>query len=233
MTLQLGRHSPDMSSSRQPYPLPATHFNALQQGYLIAFEGIDGSGKTTQAKLLYHRLSRDGYQVTPLKEPTDGQWGQKIRRLSSHGREGISRETELSWFIKDRRANVTHNILPALARHHIILLDRYYFSTMAYQGVLGLDTKAIQEQNEAFAPSPHLLFLLQISPEDSLERVRQRSAPNEFEKLDYLQQVAAVFDQMQFPYLRRIDATQTIDLMHQQIWASVAPLLGRLEESTL
>ena len=103
---------------------------------------------------------------------------------------------------------------------------------MAYQGVLGLDTKSIQEQNEAFAPTPHLMFLLRISPADALERVRQRSVPNQFEKLDYLKQVAAVFDHMQFPYLRRIDATQSIDRVHQHIWEAVDPLIQPLEEST-
>jgi dTMP kinase len=221
-----------MSIISQPHSSSSANAKSLQQGSLIVFEGIDGSGKTTQTELLYDRLSRDGYSVIQLKEPTNGKWGQKIRRLSLDGREGISRETELNWFLNDRRENVTHNILPALARHQIILIDRYYFSTMAYQGVLGLDTKSIQEQNEVFAPPPDLLLLLQIAPEDSLERVRKRSAPNEFEKLDYLKQVAAVFDHMQFPYLRRIDATQTIDLMHQQIWQAVAPLLRSLEEST-
>ena len=76
------------------------------------------------------------------------------------------------------------------------------------------------------------MFLLQISPVDSLKRVRQRSTPNQFEKLEYLRQVAAVFEQMQFPYMRRIDATQTIDRVHQQIWAEVDPLLRRLQETT-
>jgi dTMP kinase len=221
-----------MSTTRQPHPTPSVGFKYIHQGCLIVFVGIDGSGKTTQTELLCNRLRQDGYSVTRLKEPTNGTWGQKIRRLSLHGREGISRETELSWFLNDRRENVTNNILPALARHQIILIDRYYFSTMAYQGVLGLDTQSIQEQNEAFAPRPDLLLLLQISPEDSLERVQKRSIPNEFEKLAYLKQVAAVFESMQLPYLRRIDATQTIDRVHQQIWAAVDPLIRRLEEST-
>lgn len=215
-----------MSTPHQPSP---TESADVVQGCLIVFEGIDGSGKTTQIELLYDRLCRDGYDVIKLKEPTDGQWGQKIRRLFSHGREGISRETELNWFLKDRRDHVTHHIRPALGRRQIVLIDRYYFSTMAYQGALGLDTAAIQAQNEAFAPPPDLLLLLNISPEDSLRHVRQRSAPNQFEKLDYLKQVATVFDHMQFPYLRRIDAAQTIDRMHQHIWAAVDPLLKRLE----
>lgn len=202
----------------------------LVQGCLIVFEGIDGSGKTTQIDLLYDRLSRAGYHVVQLKEPTEGYWGQKIRRLFTHGREGISRETELSWFIQDRRDNVTQHIRPTLERHQIVLIDRYYFSTMAYQGALGLDTETIRAQNEAFAPPPDLLLLMQIPPEHSLQLVQKHSDPNQFEKLDYLKQVAAVFDHMQFPYLRRIDATQTIDQVHQQIWAAVDPLLRRLEE---
>ena len=203
-----------------------------QHGCLIVFEGIDGSGKTTQIALLYDRLRQDGYEVVKLKEPTDGPWGQKIRGLFSHGREGVSRETELSWFLNDRRDNVTHNILPALAQQQIVLLDRYYFSTMAYQGALGLDTQAIQAQNEAFAPPPDLLLLLQMPLEHAVRLVRQRSTPNAFEQLDYLKQVAAVFDRMQFPYLRRIDASQSIEQVHRQIWRVVDPLLRDLEEPT-
>jgi dTMP kinase len=198
---------------------------------LIVFEGIDGAGKTTQIALLSDRLCRAAYDVVTLKEPTDGPWGQKIRRLFSHGRAGISKETELSWFLNDRRDHVAHDILPALKRRQIVLLDRYYFSTMAYQGALGLDVQAIQKQNEAFAPPPDLMLLLQITPEDSIPLVRQRSVPNAFEKRHYLKQVAAVFDHMRFPYLRRIDATQTIDQVHQCIWQAVDPLLSSLEES--
>ncbi len=222
-----------MSASHPSSSTPsADAVKHLIQGCLIAFEGIDGSGKTTQIELLYDRLSRAGYPVVRLKEPTEGYWGQKIRQLFTHGREGISRDTELRWFLNDRRDNVTHHIRPALERQQIVLIDRYYFSTMAYQGALGLDTAAIQSQNEAFAPPPDLLLLMQMSPEASLQLVQRRSAPNEFEKLDYLTQVAAVFDRMQFPYLRRIDAAQTIDRVHQQIWAAVDPLLRRLEEPT-
>ncbi len=163
-----------------------------------------------------------------LKEPTDGVWGQKIRGLLARGREGVSRETEQEWFLNDRRENVDQNIVPALARHQIILMDRYYFSTIAYQGALGLDTQSIQERNEAFAPPPDLMFLLQMTPESSLQRVQQRSAPDQFEKLSYLKQVAAIFDKMQFPYMRRIDTMQAPAVMHQHIWEAVEPLLRRL-----
>ncbi len=200
----------------------------LKTGCLIVFEGIDGAGKTTQIELLYDRLTRDGYQAIKLKEPTNGQWGQKIRGLLERGRAGISRETEQEWFLSDRRENVEDNIRPALARRQIILMDRYYFSTMAYQGALGLDTQSIQEQNEAFAPPPNLMFLLQMTPDASLKRVQQRSTPDQFEKQSYLQQVAAIFDNMQFPYMRRIDATQSPAIIHQQIWEGVEPLLRRL-----
>lgn len=216
-------------SSRPP---SADVVKRLVKGCLIVFEGIDGSGKTTQIGLLYDRLSLAGYDVVTRKEPTDGRWGQKLHWLFSHGREGISRETELSWFLNDRRDHVANHIRPALERHQIVLIDRYYFSTMAYQGALGLDTQTIQKQNEAFAPPPDLMLLLHISPEAAMQLVRQRSVPNQFEKLDYLKQVAAVFDHMQFPYLRRIDATQSSDRVHQHIWAAVDPLIRRLEEST-
>ena len=66
----------------------------------------------------------------------------KIRRLLSDGRQGISPQEELSWFINDRKEDIETNIMPALKKHKVVLMDRYYFSTAAYQGALGLDPRS-------------------------------------------------------------------------------------------
>jgi dTMP kinase len=198
----------------------------LCRGLLIVFEGVDGAGKTTQVRLLDQHLRRAGYDVVCLKEPTEGPWGQKLRHLAQHGRQHVSPATELEWFLQDRRENVEQNIRPALARGQIVLLDRYYFSTIAYQGALQLDPEEIRVRNEAFAPPPDLLFILDLPPERGLQRVRQRGELSHFERLDYLERVAAIFAAMQFPYLRHIDASLEPTLVQERVCQAVAPLLA-------
>ena len=197
----------------------------LQGGLFLVFEGLDGAGKTTQVRLLHARLQQEGYDTICFKEPTDGPWGQKIRHVAQHGRQGTPPETEVDWFIEDRREDVEHNIRPALARGQIILLDRYYFSTMAYQGALGCDPEIIRRRNEAFAPPPDLLFLLEIAPTHGLQRVHSHRQPDDFERHDYLERVAALFAQMQFPYLRRIPATLEPEAVQERIWEEVQEAL--------
>lgn len=199
----------------------------LSQGLLIVFEGLDGAGKTTQIRLLAAHLRQEGYNVVCLKEPTNGPWGQKLRQIAQHGRQGIPPETELEWFLQDRREDVEQNIRPALACGHIVILDRYYFSTMAYQGALGCDSEVIRQRNEAFAPPPHLLLLLDIAPHQGLQRVQQQRQLDGFERLDYLQGVAAIFARMDFPYLRRIRAAASPEVVQAQVWQEVQPLLKR------
>jgi len=198
----------------------------LCRGLLIVFEGVDGAGKTTQVRLLDKRLRREGYDVVCLKEPTEGTWGQKLRHLAQHGRQEVSPAIELEWFLQDRREDVEHNMQPALARGQIVVLDRYYFSTIAYQGALQLDPEEIRVRNEAFAPPPDLLFLLELPAEQGLQRVRQRGALSHFERLDYLERVAAIFAAMRFPYLTRIDASAALTTVQERIWQDVASLLA-------
>jgi len=199
----------------------------LCRGLLIVFEGVDGTGKTTHVRLLAERLQRAGYEVVCLKEPTEGPWGQKVRQLAQQGRHEIAPATELEWFLQDRREDVAHNIQPALARGQIVVLDRYYFSTIAYQGALQLDPEEIRTRNEAFAPPPDLLFLLHLPLAQGWQRVQQRGTLSHFERLDYLERVAALFDAMDFPYLRRIDAAADPLIVQEHIWQEVASLLAR------
>ena len=114
----------------------------LCRGLFIVFEGVDGAGKTTGTPLS-RAPAGASYDVVCLKEPTEGPWGQKLRQLAQHGRQEIPPATELEWFLQDRREDVEHNIQPALARGQIVVLDRYYFSTIAYQGALQLDPEEI------------------------------------------------------------------------------------------
>jgi len=204
---------------------PAAATRGLRDGLFIVFEGLDGAGKTTQIDLLATALRQAGYTVICLKEPTDGPWGQKIRQATRQGRRQADPEDELTWFLEDRRQDVEQNIRPALAQGCIVILDRYYFSTMAYQGALGYDPDEIRQRNEAFAPPPHLLFLLEIEPSQGLQRVQQARQLDGFERLDYLQQVDAIFAAMDFPYLRRISASDDIETVQAHICQEVRETL--------
>ena len=197
------------------------------RGLLIVFEGLDGAGKTTQLGLLYDHMLQQGQDVVRLREPTEGPWGQRLRQLMVHGRGGVTPATELEWFLNDRREHVDQRIRPALNRKQIVLLDRYYFSTIAYQGALGCDPQDIQARNEAFAPPPDLLLLLDVPPETGWRRLTQRGTPSHFERLDYLEQVAGIFDAMDFPYLRRIPANQEPQVVQLQVRRETQQLLQR------
>ncbi len=162
-------------------------------GKLIVFEGIDGTGKSTQIKGLADYLTGHGYSVTLLREPTDGPHGRRIRQLATAGLDGISAEEECELFRLDRVEDVARNIRPALERGDIVLLDRYYFSTMAYQGARGLDMDQIRRANEAFAPIPDRVLYLDLAPEASIERIRsgRGETPNLFERREFLETVRA------------------------------------------
>ena len=165
----------------------------LDRGYLIALEGVDGTGKSTQCGLLADYLETCGFSVVRLREPTQGTGGQKIRRILAEGRGEVSPEEELQYFINDRKEDVEQNIAPALKQGKLVLIDRYYYSTAAYQGALGFDPKKIIEDNEAFAPRPDIVFIVQGSLDENFRRIeRGRDGFSTFEKRDYLEKVQKI-----------------------------------------
>lgn len=197
-----------------------------RRGLLIVFEGIDGTGKSTQVRLLAERLRGGGLPVVATREPTDGQYGRRIRELFTN-RASVTPEEELALFIADRREHVDQVIAPALRHGTIVLTDRYYFSTAAYQGAAGHDPQAIIAANEEFAPVPDLVLLLAAAPAVGVHRVQQlrQETLNDFEQEQGLARVAAIFDRFQQPFIRRIDGAQSIAGVQAAVWAAVAVLL--------
>ncbi len=204
----------------------------LDRGYLIALEGVDGTGKSTQCGLLADFLEATGYPVVRLREPTAGVWGQKIRTILTEGRGDVSPEEELQYFINDRKEDVEQNIAPALKQGKIVLIDRYYYSTAAYQGALGFDPQKIIEDNEVFAPRPDLLFIIQGSLDESFRRIeRGREGFSSFEKRDYLEKVRKIFDTFTGDHIRRINGDPPIEEVQQVLRQEVHVLLGIKEIS--
>jgi dTMP kinase len=148
------------------------------------------------------------------REPTQGVWGKKLRESARSGR--LTLEEEMELFVRDRREHVEQLIEPALIRGEVVLLDRYYFSTAAYQGARGADPEAILATNEAFAPEPDLVFLLDCAPERTLQRIRARGdEPDAFEKLENLNRVREIFLSIKKPYIRVLDASQNAEAVAQ------------------
>ncbi len=140
-------------------------------------------------------LTHLGLPVILTREPTDGYFGQKIRQIIIHGRHDLTPAAELDLFIADRQEHVQEVIQPALADGKIIITDRYYFSSMAYQGALGLDPWDIQRRHENFAPQPDLVIILELPLAVLAQRLQQRGAPASpsFEKISYLGRVSRNF----------------------------------------
>ena len=203
----------------------------LPRGVLIAFEGIDGGGKTTHVSKMVNRLTEEGYAVEAFREPTNGRWGKKIREMARKGREKMTPQEELDLFLKDRQEDVEHNIRPALERKKIVLLDRYYYSNMAYQGALGLDPLDIQKANEAFAPRPDLVILLQVSPKVGLARLKEGRGGNidpVYEQEAYLTRVQEIFDGLEAPYIHRLNAERTLEEVTAKIQEVIEDILKRM-----
>jgi dTMP kinase len=197
----------------------------VNRGLLIVFEGIDGSGKSTQCRMLADLLNKKGIANISFAEPTRGKWGMKIRQLLAKGRNGISADEELEWFMNDRREDVEQNIEPALRAGKVVLMDRYYFSTAAYQGALGFDPQEIKADNEKFAPVPDRVLVFHNSPEKSLERIESsREGKSAFEKRDYLIEVQKVFRSFTGSNIRFISSDPSVEKVHEQVSREVQDL---------
>jgi dTMP kinase len=199
----------------------------VNRGRLIAFEGIDGCGKSTQVEALAARLTADEMDCTLTREPTNGKMGTRIREMLRSG-EVVPPSEELRWFMEDRAEHVETVIEPALAAGHWVLTDRYYLSTVAYQSAHGLDAKQILQDSERAFPIPDLALLFEIDAAAGLGRVSARGEPTDpaFERIDYQRAVAAEFAALDLPYIERIDADRPEPVVAADVLQLMADRFG-------
>lgn len=200
----------------------------MTRGRLLALEGLDGCGKSTQCEAIVAALRGAGVDIVVTREPTAGAWGRRIRAMARGG-ETVAPEEELRWFVADRREHVARVVEPALAAGRSVVTDRYFLSTVAYQGARGqgargLDWRTLLADSEAEFPLPDLVLLFEIEPEAGLARVRARAGTAEpaFEHAGFLARVAEIFAAIDRGYIARIDAAGTPDEVRAEALARLA-----------
>ncbi len=148
------------------------------RGFFLTFEGPEGSGKTTQSRLLAERLSDDGFEVVTSAEPGGDPVAREIRKILLHSEEAITPEAELLLYLASRAQHVTRVILPALERNAIVICDRYADSSVAYQGYgRGICLETLSRLN-GFATgglTPDLTILLDVPVEFGLARQQDKN----------------------------------------------------------
>lgn len=158
------------------------------RGVLIAIEGIDGAGNTTQARLLAKWLRRRGIKTLLTKEPTKGAVGRLIRRRLREGH--LDALVDALLFAADRAEHVANVILPKMEQGFIVVTDRYVESSIAYQGAEGADVTWLEAVN-SFAPQPDLVVVLDVQP--SLALARKEGRREGFEREEFLEKVRSIF----------------------------------------
>ncbi|HTV41270.1 MAG TPA: dTMP kinase [Candidatus Sulfotelmatobacter sp.] len=214
----------------------------MQKGLFITFEGTEGCGKSTQVELLGRQLRTQGYRVRTLREPGGTSIGEEIRHTLKHSQNNaaMTPEAELLLMNASRAQLVREIIRPALASGEIVLCDRFYDSTTAYQGYgRQLDLKMVQTVVDVAVGEtrPNLTLLLTISPEISELRraMRQATLPfirdrieeanNEFfARVDKGFQAIAAAEPAR---VRVVDASGSIENVCVKIWQLIQPLLPK------
>ena len=188
---------------------------------LVNLEGIDGCGKSTQSKLLKNKLEEIGDKVIILKEPTKRPHGQKLWDML-RGKRKATNEEILDLFVLDRKQHVKERIQPALDDGTVVLMDRYYYSSMAYQVAGGIDVNVIRERH-AFAPKPDIVLIFDLPVTVALERVRGHSEADEFEKEDHLEKVREAYLNLRSdPLVRIVDSARVPEEIFEEVWKLVS-----------
>jgi dTMP kinase len=193
-----------------------------KKGVFIVIEGLDGSGKTTQANLLAKRLS-ENHKVICTAEPSQGKIGTFIRQGCLYEEKRLPTEAEALIFAADRIEHMQNEIAPALAEDKIVVCDRYIYSSLAYQGSTGLSLNWIKTIN-ARALEPDFNIFIDVPVERVLERLQRKKSV--METLETQQKVREIYMKfVETGELILIDGDKPRNIVADELYLNVLKLL--------
>ena len=196
-----------------------------KNGVFIVIEGLDGSGKTTQADILSKKLS-ENHKVLCTAEPSQGKIGSFIRNGCLYEEKRLPKEAEALLFAADRIEHMQNEIAPALAQGKLVICDRYIYSSLAYQGSTGLSLDWIKTIN-ARALEPDFSIFIDVSPEQVLERLQRKKSV--METLETQQKVREVYLQfVENGELILIDGNKPMEDVAEALYSVVLSLLKKI-----
>ncbi len=206
------------------------------KGLFITFEGIEGCGKSTQAKLLSEYLEKKGYNVFLTREPGGPKISEEIRNLllSTKNKEMLP-ETEVLLYMASRSQHTGEWIIPALEKGQIVISDRYYDSTLAYQGAARkIDIKLIDTITKfaTFELKPDITFLVDLPAEIGLSRISKQDADRlEMESIEFHKKVRVGFIEIAKREKKRyiiVDGTESVEKIHSKIVKIMEDILRKV-----
>ncbi len=201
----------------------------MAKNLFIVFDGLDGSGKGEMIKRLEKYLSSKGGKVLVTREPTDGKYGKEIRKILREEKDPkAGAEKCLNLFVKDREEHLAKDIEPFLSKDGIVICDRYYYSTIAFQHTQGIDMEKVIAENMAFR-TPDIVFILDLPAEVALERIGKRGEGIEkFEQLDFMKELRKNFLKLKDELddnIKIIDSSKSKDKVFEQIKKEIDQLI--------
>ena len=198
----------------------------MAKGKFIVFEGPDGSGQSTQVKILAEKLSEQGERVITTAEPThESKYSHQIWEILYKKIPASNKEIQ-ELISLDRGEHLKNLILPALEKGDIVITSRYYYSTFAY-GMIEFDLGWLKSLNENYPP-PDVAFILNVRPEVCVERITKRGKALEFfETHEKLKKVMGNYQALasSFPEIRLIDGERSSEVISQEIIELVSKIL--------
>jgi len=193
-----------------------------KRGAFICLEGLDGSGKTTQAKMLAEKL-KAGYNAVYTAEPSRGKIGTFIRKHCLYGEKRLPSAVEALLFAADRMEHVATEILPAVEQGRLVISDRYLYSSIAYQGATGLSIEWIETINE-YALKPDLAVFIDVDPKTAMKRLKPNKSV--MENLETQQKVREIYLKfVEKGSLVRINGNQPKTTVARELYAVVKRFL--------
>ncbi len=206
----------------------------MKKTLFVVVDGIDGSGKSEIIKMLHNYLfsKNKRFRILTTREPTNGIYGNQIRKMLAEENDPASSSKKLmELFIKDRSEHLKNTIEPFLRNDdenemNIVLCDRYYYSTIAFQSAQGLGTKELLEKNQSFR-KPDIAFILDVAPKLALERIEYRKK-EKFERLEFMKKIRQNF--LNLPSLLKdnikiMDSSKTLQEVFEDIKKEINKIL--------